>query len=139
MIQVSHIDKSNTSSSSKIKKTSGQVNFSSYLRDVVQTEPESVLGTAAMTAADAIFVAQAVGEEEEKTLRKKQVERGKTLLENLEEIRDGLLRGYMSKERLMNIAQFVHDRKYEALDEKLNDIIAEIELRVEVELAKLMK
>ena len=139
MIQVNNIDKTSTSSSSKVKKTSSGGNFSAYLRDIVHVEPEGVLGTAAVTAADAIFAAQSVGEDEEKTLRKKQFERGKTLLEKLEEIRDGLLRGYISKERLMNIAQFVREQKFEAQDQRINDIVEEIELRVEVELAKLMK
>ena len=60
-------------------------------------------------------------------------------MEKLEEIRDGLLRGYMSKERLIEISRFVNERKLEAQDSRLNDIIDEIELRVQVELAKLMK
>ena len=92
-----------------------------------------------MSAADAIFAAQMIGAEEEKQLRKKQIKRGETLLEKLEEIRDGLLRGYMSKERLIEISRFVNERKLEAQDSRLNDIIDEIELRVQVELAKLMK
>ncbi|MBR1605457.1 MAG: flagellar assembly protein FliX [Alphaproteobacteria bacterium] len=139
MIQVGQINTVKESSSSKAKKTSGSGNFSSYLRDVMQVESEGILGTSSMTAADAIFAAQSVGEEEERALRKKQIERGKSLIEQLEEIRDGLLRGYISKERLMNISQFVREHKLEAQDSRLNDIIDEIELRVEVELAKLTK
>ena len=139
MIQVGQVNTVKETSSSKVKKSSSRGVFSAYLRDVMQVEPESVLGTSAMTAADTIFATQSVGDEEERALRKKQVERGKTLLEKLEEIRDGLLRGYISREQLMNIAQFVRERKFEAQDERLNEIIEEIELRVEVELAKLMK
>lgn len=139
MMQVNDVNKIKETTSSRIKKTSSSGDFSAYLKDVIKTAPEAVSGVGAVNVTDAIFAAQMVGEEEERELRKKQVERGKSLLEKLEEIRDGLLRGYLSKDRLMNIAQFVHERKMEAQDDRLNDIIEEIELRVEVELAKLMK
>lgn len=140
MIQVSDINKIKDNSLGKVKKTSSGGNFSAYLQDVMQTSAEeSISGTAPLSAADAIFAAQMVGEEEEKELRKKQIQRGKTLIEKLEEIRDGLLRGYLSKDKLIETARFVRERKMESQDDKLNELIAEIELRVEVELAKLMK
>ena len=71
--------------------------------------------------------------------RRQAVKRGFSLLEKLEEIRDALLLGYISKDRLIEISRFVKERKTDAEDEGLNGIIAEIELRVEVELAKLTR
>ena len=62
-----------------------------------------------------------------------------TLLEKLEEIRDGLLLGYISKDKLIEISRYVRETKINTADEKLAELIGEIELRVEVELAKLMK
>ena len=139
MIQVSDVNKIKDAPSTRVKKSSSGGDFSAYLKDIMKTAPEAVSGVASVNVTDAIFAAQMVGDEEEQKLRKKQIERGQTLLEKLEEIRDGLLKGYLSKDRLMNIAQFVRERKMEAQDERLNEIIEEIELRVEVELAKLMK
>lgn len=139
MIQVNDINKIKDSSLSKTKKTTSNGNFSAYLQDVMQTSVDAISGATPLSPADAIFAAQMVGEEEEKALRKKQVERGQTLLDKLEEIRNGLLRGYIAKEDLMEIMKFVRDQKFEAQDARINDIVAEIELRVEVELAKLMK
>ena len=139
MIQVSDVNKIKDTPSTRVKKSSSGGDFSAYLKDIMKTAPEAVSGVTSVNVTDAIFAAQMVGDEEEQKLRKKQIERGQTLLEKLEEIRDGLLKGYLSKDRLMNIAQFVHERKMEAQDERLNEIIEEIELRVEVELAKLMK
>jgi len=139
MIQVADINKIKDSSLSKTKRTTSGGNFSAYLQDIMQTSNDGISGTTPLSAADAIFAAQMVGEEEEKEIRKKQLERGKTLLEKLEEIRDGLLLGYISKEQLLATMKFVRESKVEAQDERLNEIIEEIELRVEVELAKLMK
>lgn len=140
MIQVSDVNKiKDAPPSARVKKSSSGGDFSAYLKDIMKTTPEAVSGVSSVNVTDAIFAAQMIGDEEEKKLRKKQIERGQTLLEKLEEIRDGLLKGYLSKDRLMNIAQFVRERKMEAQDERLNEIIEEIELRVEVELAKLMK
>ena len=45
--------------------------------------------------------------------------------------------GYISKDELISIARMVKEKQQESSDEKLQEIMAEIELRVEVELAKL--
>ena len=139
MIYVADVNKVKNTSTSKSKKTSSDGNFSEYLRGVVKNTEDGVTGATTISVAGAIFAAQTVGEEEEQELRKKQIKRGQSLLEKLEEIRNGLLSGYISKESLIEIARFVKERKFEAQDERLNEIVAEIELRVEVELAKLMK
>ena len=108
--------------------------------DIVDSNLDNVLNTKLVDASEKIYdFSELLTEEEEKELRKKQIKRGQSLLEKLEEIRDGMLRGYLSKEKLIYIARFVNERKIEAQDARLNEIIEEIELRVQVELAKLMK
>lgn len=138
-MQVNDINKIKDAPAAKVKKATSGGDFSAYLRDVMATTPEGISAASSVPAAGAIFAAQVVGEEEERALRKKQLQRGQTLLEKLEEIRDGLLVGYISKERLLEIVRFVNEHKLEAGDDRLNAIIDEIELRVQVELAKLMK
>lgn len=139
MIKVGDINKNSEISSSKAKKTSGGDSFSSYLRETVKPGTVAVSGTPGLSTADALLAAQMVGSEEEREIRKKLVGRAKSLLEKLEEIRDGLLLGSISKDRLIEISRFVKERRFETEDMRLSSIIDEIELRVEVELAKLMK
>ena len=76
---------------------------------------------------------------EEREARRKLLKHGQSLIEKLEEIRRGLLAGHISKDKLIEISRFVKDKHFQVEDDRLNEIIAEIELRVEVELAKLMR
>ena len=140
MLQVNDVNKVKNTTASKVKKAVTGGDFSAYLRDIMQTAGEEIISaSSSVPAADAIFAAQMVGDEEEKKIREQQIKRGQSLIEKLEEIRDGLLRGYLSKDRIIEISRFVKEKKMEAQDARLNDLIAEIELRVEVELAKLTK
>ena len=138
MIKVSDINKANDISPGKsIKKATGGESFSAYLNETISKKSQQVGGASGISVADAIFAAQMVGGEEEREIRKKLIKRGYTLLEKLEEIRDALLLGYMSKDKLIETARLVKEHQAESNDPKLQEIMAEIELRVEVELAKL--
>ncbi len=120
-----------------IRKIGGE-NFADYLSTGGVSKQDQVQATAAMTSADAIFAAQMVQDEEERQIRQKLVKKGNALLKNLEEIREGLLVGEISKEKLIDISRFVKERDMQSSDPRLQEILQEIELRVEVELAKLM-
>ncbi len=138
MIKVSDINKANDISPGKsIKKATGGESFSAYLNETISKKSQQVGGASGISVADAIFAAQMVNGEEEREIRKKLIKRGYTLLEKLEEIRDALLLGYMSKDKLIETARLVKEHQAESNDPKLQEIMAEIELRVEVELAKL--
>lgn len=139
MINVANINKTKNLNSAKSKKPSGGESFSSYLRGTENSSGAQVSGTSGISVAEAIFAAQMVSDEEEKEIRRKICKRASTLLEKLEEIRDGLLLGHISKDRLIEISRMVKDNRLAANDERLKGIIAEIELRVEVELAKLTR
>jgi hypothetical protein len=91
-----------------------------------------------MTSADAIFAAQMVDDEAERQARRETVKKGRKMLEHLEDIRQALLFGEISKDKLIEISRFVKQQDINVNDEKLKEIMQEIELRVEVELAKLM-
>lgn len=140
MFKVDDVRKANELAQGKnIRKMGTETNFADYLRIGNTSETKEVQSTAAMTSADAIFATQAVSDEEERQIRQKLVKKGKTLIENLEEIRDGLILGEISKERLIEISRLVKQKDVSSSDEKLQEIMQEIELRVEVELAKLMR
>ena len=140
MIKVNDINKAgDLGASSKAKKTSGGDSFSLYLKETMKPSSSPVGGSAGISVSDAIFAAQMVSGEEEREKRRQMLRRGDPLLEKLEEIRDGLLLGYISKDKLIEISRYVKETKINTADEKLAELIGEIELRVEVELAKLMK
>ena len=140
MINIREINKTTDTSTSKTRKTSGAgESFSSYLQGLNKSENKSVSATSGITSADAIFAAQLVNDEEGKARRNQAIKRGYTLLDKLEEIRDALLLGYISKDKLIEISRFVKDSRNVSDDEQLNEIISEIELRIEVELAKLTR
>ncbi len=120
------------------KNVAGE-SFADYLKSNSAAEAKQVQATAAMTSADAIFAAQMVDDEEEKQIKRKLIKKGRNLLDCLDEIREGLLFGEFSKDRLIEISRIVKQKDVNTTDEKLKEIIAEIELRVEVELAKLMR
>lgn len=139
MINVSEINKPKDLNLNKTKKTAGGGDFSAYLKESMAGQPQGVSGTTSIAVSDAIFAAQMVDGEEEREAKKRLLKRGNTLLEKLEEIRDGLLAGVISKEKLIEISRLVKDKKFHSEDPRLTEIIGEIELRVEVELAKLTK
>ena len=140
MIKVNDINKAgDLGASFKAKKASGGDSFSLYLKETMKPSSSPVGGSAGISVSDAIFAAQMVSGEEEREKRRQMLRRGDTLLEKLEEIRDGLLLGYISKDKLIEISRYVKETKINTADEKLAELIGEIELRVEVELAKLMK
>lgn len=136
-MKVNDINKSGEISSSKIRKNSNGADFASFLKTNADAQSSPVSGMANVSSLDAIFATQMVDATEERERRKKLVKRGKNLLDKLDEIRSALLRGYISKDKLIEISRLVKEQKISCDDEKLLDIIAEIELRVEVELAKL--
>lgn len=130
---------SDVSKTRSANRVGGSENFADYLSGIADKKETQVQATSNITSVDAIFLAQAVDGEEEKLIKRKLINKGKTLLDKLEEIRDGLLLGEISKDRLIEISRLVKQKNAETTDEKLKEIIDEIELRVEVELAKLTR
>ena len=69
--------------------------------------------------------------------KKRALERGADLLDQLEELRTGLLLGRVPAARIQRLASRLKEQCQEHSDPRLSEIIAEIELRAAVELAKL--
>lgn len=140
MFRIDNIKKSSDSVKTKsVKSTSLGENFADYLKNSSIDNKNEVNTTTSLTAAGAIFAAQMVDGDEEKQIKRKLIKKANTLLDNLEEIRQEIIFGSVSKEKLIEISRLVKQKDVETDDEKLKEILAEIELRVEVELAKLVK
>ncbi|CUW38605.1 Putative Flagellar assembly regulator FliX(Flagellar assembly regulator FliX, class II,1-141) [Magnetospirillum sp. XM-1] len=100
-------------------------------------EAHAVEAPVGITGIDALLVVQQVDNSVEREARRRLVRRGEELLDGLEELRHGLLMGEIPTSRMMNLAQNVRMRRENCADPRLAAILDEIELRVEVELAKL--
>jgi hypothetical protein len=123
-----------TSGKIQNKKNSG-VSFSSYLSESETAEPVSAAAAGGVSSVNSLFMLQEVEEDEERT-RKKAVARGQTMLEYLDEVRIELLTGSMSDGLLKRLEGLIKQWRENSLDPKLEEIISEIELRSQVELAK---
>lgn len=137
---VKDINKSqNLSTSSKAKKSSSGGNFASYLSTSGEIKSSSVSLMSSLAFGDSILSAQCAEQEEKKAKQKQLIKRAQSLISKLEEIRDGLLMGYMSRDMLIGVSRFMKTQKIDIDDTSLLELVGEIELRVEVELAKLMR
>ena len=67
------------------------------------------------------------------------MEYGNDLIDQLDRIRMGIMAGAISKDRLQDIARRLRERKITSDDPRLNDLVQDVELRVEVEIAKLTR
>ncbi|MEQ9327575.1 MAG: flagellar assembly protein FliX [Rhodospirillales bacterium] len=76
---------------------------------------------------------------DDRPARRRAVSHATTLLDGLEELRLGLLTGSIPLDRLARLAQALRSRNGRSEDEELEDLIAQVELRTEVELAKLQR
>ena len=131
---------SSTHKSSSV--TSKGSEFASVLADTIggTEEGQGVLSSSNVGSVDAVFMVQNVSDSlDQDSKQRKEIERGNNLLDRLEEIRRELLSGSVSKERLISLAQMVRSRREAGIPERLEEIISEIELRVEVELAKISR
>lgn len=135
--KVADINKKPDVSAAKAKQSATGANFSEYLSSAMTNQSSQVSSATSISVTNAIFAAQMVSDDETLERRRKALKRGNSLVDKLEEIRNSLLIDDLSTEKLIEISRFVKNTGEHVNDEKLSEIIAEIELRVEVELAKL--
>jgi hypothetical protein len=125
--------------SRKAAKRSGGASFADSLREVGGVEaPSGVAEKGGVAGVDGILAAQAVSDPdtEAERRRQRQMARGEDLLDRLDELRLGILTGRFPKEKLAELAQRLRQKREQGVDLALDTILAEIELRAEVEIAK---
>lgn len=93
-------------------------------------------GVAGAPGLDALLALQSVDQTQER--RKKAMSRGKKMLDLLDAVKLGVLDGTLLPATLQNLSDAVSQRE-PTDDPVLDGIMAEIELRAEVELAKLKR
>jgi hypothetical protein len=83
---------------------------------------------------DALIALQGIEEPAER--RRRAVKQGRRALDALDELKLGLLAGSLDQGTLLRLKSVATDLKDGSGDEKLDSVLAEIDLRVAVELAK---
>ncbi|CAO3431217.1 flagellar assembly protein FliX [Azospirillum doebereinerae] len=120
----------------KAEGTSGAA-FSKQL--VGESNPAQGVGaTASMSGVSGVLALQEVDATDDATARASRGKmRAEEMLDKLEEIQHGLLSGSLSTQKLMDLAKVVQTRRAQVDDPDLAEILDEIDLRAQVELAKL--
>ena len=140
-MRITEVKKPSTQPSRKAKKgePARGVNFLEHLSQAskISSETEVSSRNTAVTGINSILTVQEIIDQPEREERRQLAEWGNDILDSLDDIRHGFLIGAIPKERLETLAQRPRVRKASVSDPRLIDIINEIELRAEIELAKL--
>jgi len=114
-----------------------RTNSSTFVLPDTSSAQETRATTAPKAAAniDALLALQGI-EEDPVERRKRSVSRGRTALDVLDDLKLGLLSGNFDASTVMRLRDAAANLKSSSGDPGLDAVLAEIELRVEVELAK---
>ncbi len=133
-----------TSSTQRSRKTDGKrteaAGFSELLGGAGEAaETGAVEGVVSLSGVEAILATQSVDPDGGSAARARMARRGEDVLDRLEGVRLGLLNGALPKAQLADLAQLVRSKREAGIDPRLGALLDEIELRAEVELAKLTR
>lgn len=122
---------------SSVRRTSksGGTSGSSFSKHLEETdESSSVHGASALGSVSGVLDLQEVDDALARAARGKL--RAEDLLDKLDDLRLDLLSGTLSKTKLQRLSDVVNSHKADVSDPKLGEILDEIDLRAQVELAK---
>ena len=118
------------------KGRTGSAAFSKQVSgDQAASAATGVSGSAPIAPVDALWALQEVPDSTDG--RSKGLMRADEMLDMLEDVRKGILLGAVSMPNLRKLADMARNQKSATDDKNLNGLLEEIELRAEVELAKL--
>lgn len=120
------------------RSSSVESDFSFFLEETDAASTASVAASAGVSGIEALLAAQSVGDALQDGAKKRRAAaHGNDILDKLEDLRAAILTGVISKSKLIELAQTLRDKREPGLDKELNQILDDIELRAEIELAKL--
>ena len=128
-----------TSSSKKSGSSSktGSSEFSSLLGTNESEAPAHNAAASSIAGIDALLLAQESEDPTERAARKRMHQRADDLLGELEKIKIGMLSGTLSVGNLIDIADVVASHRERLKDPKLTSVLDEIDLRAQIEIAKM--
>ena len=143
-MRIKDVDNVRAKHSKKTDKVNSnpETNFSNYLSEL--PKPEEVSETSgnvtSVSEVSSILLAQEISEDSSEGSQNKNLfTRAEVLLDQLDIIRDGLLAGSLPADKLKELTKALNEEKTINSNPQLSEIIDEIELRAQVELAKLLR
>jgi hypothetical protein len=121
--------------SSAPRRGSGASGFAVATEETTQQSAAQVATLRTIGGIDALIALQS--EDEPAGRRRRAVKRGRAALDALDELKHGLLAGTLTPSTLLRLKSVATDLKGASGESGLDSVLAEIELRVEVEIAKL--
>lgn len=114
--------------------------FASTLQSATASPaPTTTGGASSVLAVGSILSVQETPDATAESAKNKLRRFGRDVLDHLDDLRLGILEGTVSKERLAALARNLREKRELTDDPRLNAVIGEIELRAEVEIAKLAR
>jgi hypothetical protein len=127
-----------TGASKSAPKKSGDNAFGSMVNDTEEPEAQAAVSKpASISSLDALLSLQEAESGTSEEAAKKAKKRAADLLDQLDKVKIGLLTGELPKSTLQQLAQTIASHRDMVIDPKLAEILDEIDLRAQVELAKL--
>ena len=125
---------SNTKKSSKPQST--DANFGDLMAGATQ-ETAATTTTQSIAQVDALLAIQGAQDPTEGESRRKMHARANVILDSLDDLRDSLLGGTLTVGHMIDVADVVASHREKISDPELTAIMDEIDLRAQVELAKM--
>lgn len=137
------IEGPNKSSSTKgaakagARKTAGDSSFEGMIGETTAAvAPRATTGTMAVSQLDALLSIQESADGTSEEAARKSKKRAMDMLEQLDQIKVGLLTGGIPREVMERLTTMIASHREKIMDPKLAEIIDEIDLRAQVEIAK---
>ncbi len=125
---------SSTKKTSKAKETDGS--FGALMNSGPQ-EASSTQATQSIAQVDALLAIQGAQDPTQGKAKKRMRERANTILDELEKLRNSMLSGTLTVGHMIDMADVVAAHREKITDPSLTSIMDEIDLRAQVELAKM--
>lgn len=123
-------------------KKSGKVDSDGSFEDFISYAPKGATGAAptnSIARVDALLSVQGAESPTERAARKRMHQRGDDILSELDKLKLSLLTGTMTLGQVIDIADVVASHREKVADPRLTAILDEIDLRAQIEIAKVRK
>jgi hypothetical protein len=118
-------------------KSSGASGFAGLLGADDAGETQHSAASSAIASIDVLLAAQASEDPTERAARGRMRKRGEAILRVLDKLRLGMLTGTLSVGNLVDVADVVASHRERINDPQLTSILDEIDLRAQIEIAKM--
>lgn len=128
---------SSTKKGGKSSSSTGTTGFSSLLGADETEAPAHAAAASSIAGIDALLLAQETEDPAERAARKRMHARASDILGELDKIKIGMLTGTLSVGNMIDIADVVASHREKIKDPALCSILDEIDLRAQIEIAKM--